>query len=355
MGVTKQRLKTKLTSMRNGSVAALAAWFATFLAAGALAMAPAQTKPSSAPPTASDQPPAVAQEASSTDDSAPLPGDWGPELLYGIWNSSNPDASDELYRAAFAAGPDVIPQLEVALKDDRTAEFAAQSLAYIGGNRAVEILGGLAKAPRDLGLKRFFYGALGEIDSPEAARILLEAIANADHERDRTITQTAILALTVRSDAAMASRLLEAERNIQDPVIRDDLANAAEVIAARAKYLATPEGANPEYSLDRAVRLYFIPGLGSTAEPAAKTAAKTPPAAKPKSAPGTPPAQAGPEAKVRVEHVTLSPDRTRALAAVSFAIPSAVAHYTMVLVKRGGNWQLASVWLGAEEELPGQS
>lgn len=335
---------------------ALAACFAAFLAAGApaLALAQAPANAPSAPPAASGPPPVAAQEASSTDDSAPLPGDWGPELLYGIWNSSNPDASDELYRAAFAAGPDVIPQLEVALKDDRTAEFAAQSLAYMGGNRAVEILGGLTKDPRNLGLKRLFYGALGEIDSPEAARILLDAIANADHEPDRTITEAAILALTVRSDAAIAAKLREAEGNVQDPVIRDDLENAADVIAARAKYLATPEGANPEYSLERAVRMYFIPALGATAEQAAKPPAKTPPAAKPKSAQTTPPPQAEPEAKVRVEHVTLSPDRTRALAAVSFTIPSAVAHYTMVLVKRGGNWQLASVWLGAEEELPGQ-
>ena len=315
-------------------------------------LAQSPSKPASAPPTANEQPPAASQGTASFDDNTPLPGDWGPELLYGIWNSPNPDASDELYRAAFAAGPDVIPQLEAALKDDRTAEFAAQSLAYIGGNRALEVLGKLTKDPRDLGLKRFFYGALGEIDSPEATRILLDAIADADREPDRTITETAILAFTVHSDAATAARLREAAARIQDPVIHDDLENAADVIAARARYLATPAGENPEYSLDRAVRLYFIPGLGALPEQAAKAAAKPPAGSRPKSEAAAP-ARTELEAKIHVDHVTLSPDKTRALAAVSFTIPSAVAHYTMVLAKRTGNWRLASVWLGAEEELPG--
>jgi HEAT repeats len=329
-----------------------AALLAILLATGATDAASAQTqaKPSASQPSASAKSAAAPQEPNPPDDNAPLPGDWGPELLYGIWNSPNPDASDELYRAAFAAGPDVIPQLEAALKDDRTAEFAAQSLAYIGGNRAIEILGRLTKDPRDLGLKRFFYGALGEIDSPEATRILFDAIANADQEPDRTITETAILAFTVRSDAATAEQLREVETKVQDPVIRDDLVNAADVISSRARYLATPAGANPDYSLERAVRLYFIPGLGALPEPPAKTAAKTPANGKSKSAASR--AQSELEAKVRVDQVTLSPDKMRALASVSFTIPSAIAHYTMVLAKRGGNWQLASVWLGSEEEIP---
>ena len=146
---------------------ALAVWLALLLAAWTPGIATAQTESKSSPatPPANAQAPAAAQGTDSTDDAAPLPGDWAPELLYGIWNSSNPDASEALYRAAFAAGPEVIPQLEAALKDDRTAEFAAQSLAYIGGNRALEILGGLMRDPRELGLKRFFYGALVEVDT----------------------------------------------------------------------------------------------------------------------------------------------------------------------------------------------
>ena len=54
--------------------------------------------------------------------------------------------------------------------------------------------------------------------------------------------------------------------------------------------------------------------------------------------------------KVKITHLTFSPDRTRALARVEFQIPSAIAHYDMVLQKQAGNWRLASVWLGEEED-----
>ena len=47
-----------------------------------------------------------------------------------------------LFHASFAAGPDLVPFLEASLKDDRTAEFAAQSLAFIGGDKALKILNG---------------------------------------------------------------------------------------------------------------------------------------------------------------------------------------------------------------------
>src|SRR5690348_9040918 len=115
------------------------------------ASSPAQASPST---PASVPPPA----ATSSEDEQPLPGDWGPELLYGILNSSNEDAQASLMRATFAAGPAVIPQLVEALKDDRTAEFAAQALAYIGGEHALPALEKLLTDPRDLSLRRFTYG-----------------------------------------------------------------------------------------------------------------------------------------------------------------------------------------------------
>jgi hypothetical protein len=56
---------------------------------------------------------------------------------------------------------------------------------------------------------------------------------------------------------------------------------------------------------------------------------------------------------VEIQNLTFSPDRQRALAAVTFEDPSAVARYDFVLQKRLGNWVVASVWLGAETEKPG--
>ena len=201
----------------------------------------------------------------------PLPGDWAPELLYAILSSANPDASDALYRAAFSAGPAIAPRLEGALKDDRTAEFAAQSLAFIGGPKAVDILAGLVNDPRDLNLRRFFYGALGEFNSPQATGILLNAIARSNSEPDRTVSEAAILALTVRSDPNLLSELKKEEGQIKDVVIHDDLDNAVAVIESRSKYLASEEGKKSDGSIDAAVRTYFIPALepppeaGSTA------------------------------------------------------------------------------------------
>jgi hypothetical protein len=300
------------------------------------------------PSGASQQsPPPGPPPAASEAESAPLPDDWAPDLLYGIWNSPNSQATQSLYFAAFAAGPDLIPDLQAALKDDRTAEFAAQSLAFIGGNRAMEILARLSSDPRDLGLKRFFYGALAEVDTPQATQILLDTIAHSDSEPDRTITEVAILALTVRSDAGLVPKLEALKTRVQDPVVRDDLENAGDVISARAKYLASPAGQNPDFSIERAVRTYFIPALdvpGADAPAKSRTGARGAASHGPSVKPPQPPVS------VRIDHLVFSPDKNRALARVIFEVPSALAHYDMVLQKQAGNWRLASVWLGSEEE-----
>jgi HEAT repeats len=283
-----------------------------------------------------------AQEQKPPEESNPIeeqeaairPTDWAPQLLFEILSSSNPQASDALYRAAFAAGPEIVSQLTEALKDDRTAEFAAQSLAYIGGRDALEILWKQVNDPRDLNLRRFYYGALAEIDAPEANQTLLEVIKRSEEEPDRTVTETAIIALTVRADPALAKTLREARDKLTDVVIRLDLENAADVIEARARLLATPEGQKLGGSVEDAVRKYFLPALH-------------PPPAPPGSAHAI-----APKITVRVEHLTLSPDQNRALARVIFEDPSAEAHYDIVLQKRSGNWTLASVWLGPEVEKP---
>jgi hypothetical protein len=269
------------------------------------------------------------------------------ELLDALERSPNPEARDALYRAAAAAGPAIIPQLEEALKDDRTAEFAAQALAYIGGEKAIQILWKLESDPRDLNLRRFYYGALGEYDSPEALATLLEVISRADDEPDRTVTEAAILALTVRSDPKLIAPLREAIGKIKDVVIRLDLENAVEVIERRAKYLASPQAKQASGSLETAVRTYFMPALESS-----------PPAAVPKppvrratpAKPATTPPK--PAVNVQIQQLTLSPDKTRALARVVFEDPTAMAYYDIVLQKRYGDWAVASVWLGPEVEKP---
>ena len=199
--------------------------------------------------------------ATSTEQEQPLPGDWGPELLDGILSSPNEEAQYGLLRATFAAGPAIIPQLAAALKDDRTAEYAAQSLAFIGGDQALPILWKLLSDPRDLNLRRFTYGALAEFDSPQATDMLFDVINKSDDEPDRTVTEAAVIALTVRTDTTLLPRLLASEKKLQDVVIRDDLDNARAVIEERAKYLASPEGKKSGGSIESAVRTYFIPAL----------------------------------------------------------------------------------------------
>src|SRR5208337_1095132 len=190
---------------------------------------------------------------------APLPGDWAAELLDGILSAPNAEAADSLFRAAFAAGQSIIPQLAEALKDDRTAEYAAQSLAFIGGEQAMQILWKLQEDKRDLNLRRFYYGALAEYDTDQATQTLFQVINNSDAEPDRTVTEAAILALTVRTDPKLVDLLRQAEKKVDDVVIHDDLENALDVIQIRSKYLATPEGKKAGGSIDAAVRTYFIP------------------------------------------------------------------------------------------------
>lgn len=274
----------------------------------------------------------TADPASSPDDNPP-PSDWAPAMLDAILSSSNATAAESLYDAAFAAGPDLIPQLQSALKDDRTAEFAAQCLALDGGTKAMEILQTLVSDPRDLDLRRFYLGALGEYRDPAVTQLLLNAVAKSDQEPDRTVTEAAIWALTVRSDAALASQLRQAETGILDVVIRDDVDNAAQVIEARARYLLSPESRSAGASIDRAVRAYFIGALGREAVP--HQSAVTP-------------APVGPKAELR--HLIFNPDRTRALAHVTFDDPAATANYDMVLQKQLGDWNVVSIWVGAEVE-----
>ncbi len=283
---------------------------------------------------------------------APPAGDWAPELLDAILNSPNLAARDALLDAAFAAGPTIIPQLEAALKDDRTAEFAAQSLAFIGGGKSLEILSQLVKDPRDLDLRRFYYGALGEFQHPQAAQVLLYALNRADTEPDRMVTEAAILALTVRSDLSLVAQLRQTEAKIKDVVIRDDLENALEVIQSRARYLASPEGKKAGASIEQAVRTYFIPAL--------EVAPRAVPSVAPRRAgadaglkPGaTQPAAAAPAVKVEVQNLTFSPNKARVLAHVIFEDAVAIAYYDIVMQKQYGDWSVASVWLGSQADKP---
>jgi hypothetical protein len=325
-------------------VGALCLWIGLFVLPGVSGFP--QQQPVKTPPEPAPNPAAGVADA---EQEQPLPGDWGPELLYGILSSPNEEAQYGILRATFAAGPAIIPQLTTALKDDRTAEYAAQSLAFIGGDQALPILWTLLSDPRDLNLRRFTYGALAEFDSSQATDILFDAINKSDDEPDRTVTECAVIALTVRTDTALLPRLLASEKKLQDVVIRDDLDNARAVIEERAKYLATPEGKKSGGSIESAVRTYFMPALG--APPAPATGAASPVKKTVGQTPDTPsPAQSRPAVSVDVRNVTLSPDKDRALARVVFEDPTALAYYDFVLQKRYGNWTLASVWLGPEVE-----
>ncbi len=303
------------------------------------------------------------EPAAQAEDEKPLPGDWAVELIDAAEHSPNAEARDALYRAAMATGPAIIPQLEEALKDDRTAEFAAQALAFIGGEKTIQILWKLQSDQRDLNLRRFYYGALAEFDAPEAAQTLLGVINRADEEPDRTVTEAAVIALSVRSDPKLVAPLREAQARIKDVVIRLDLENAADVIEQRAKYLAAPPAKKTGASVDEAVRTYFAPALISSEAPSGVPPAPAKPvggrsspaavavkAAAGRAATTKPPAVAESPVKVRVEQLTFTPEKTRVLARVTFEDPSAVANYDIVLQKRYGEWFVASVWLGAEAE-----
>ena len=253
------------------------------------------------------------------------------ELLEDFLKSPNGEPGDNLFHAAFAGGPAIIPQLQAALKDDRTAEFAAQSLAFIGGPKARAILATLVSDPRDLDLRRFYYGSLGEFNDPESTTTLFNVVNQADREADRTVVEAAILALSVRSAPGLAQRLREVEKTVQDYVLQDDMETAATVIELRAKYLSTPAGKSAGSSIDQAIRTYFIPALEAPPE-------------------DIPPGEAPPSASIRVQELTFSPDKNRALAHVIFETPQALAHYRIVLQRRQGAWATASAWLGQETE-----
>jgi HEAT repeat protein len=304
-----------------------------FLAAACLAQRPSTAPPGKAPPVQAPD------NESGEQSEAPLPGDWAAELLDAILSAPNAEAADTLFRATFAAGQSIIPQLAEALKDDRTAEYAAQSLAFIGGEQAIQALWKLQEDKRDLNLRRFYYGALAEYDTDQATQTLFQVINKSDSEPDRTVTEAAILALTVRTDSKVADLIRQAEKKVSDVVIRDDLENALDVIQIRSKYLSTPEGKKAGGSIDAAVRTYFIPALQPPPPSPSDVAAHRAPAK--------------PDVKVEMQNLTFSPDRQRALAAVTLEDPSAVAKYDLVMQKRLGNWEVVSVWMGAEtEKLP---
>lgn len=262
-----------------------------------------------------------------------LNNQWDPAKLYATLTSQDPQAGENLYRAAFAAGPDIIPKLEKALKDDRTATFAAQTLAYMGGAKSLAILEKLLKDPRDLDLRRFYYGALGGLTDPGDMETLLNKIRSSDHEPDRDVTRAAILALSISSDAALLPKLRQAEKQVTDPVIQDDIETAAMVIGLRAKYMATPAGKSAGSSPEQAIRSYFMPALQAMPD-TGDTGGQ------------------GAGVEVNVRNMTWSMDKTRVLAAVDFENPEAVASYHMVLQKRQAGWKVASVWLGEEREKP---
>jgi hypothetical protein len=270
---------------------------------------------------------------------------WVPDLLYGIISSPNLGALDALYNAVFAAGPAIVPQLKAALADDRTAEFAAQSLAFIGSGQAISVLANLVHDPRDLDLRRFYYGALGGLDDPPDNGILLNVIRNANNEPDRSVTDAAIIALTVRSDLSLVAPLKQAEAKLTDPVIQDDLSNAISIIQSRARYLASQPNRAAAGSIEEAVHTYFVPAIqSSSAATEGHSGHRRPQTAHAARSGSTA------SAKFEVRHVEYNPDKSRALARVIFEDPAAVAHYWIVLQKKGSGWAVDTAWLGAEQE-----
>lgn len=289
--------------------------------------------------------PRLLQDATSGNTPAQQTTDyaWAPALLYGIISSPRPGALDSLYDAAFAAGPVIVPQLQEALKDDRTAEFAAQCLAFIGGGQAFSALSKLVSDPRNLGLSRYYYGALGEVDTPQANNYLLDVIRNANQQPDRTVTEAAIIALTVHRTASVIPELKQTESKLTDPVIQDDLDNAISVIQTRAQYTAAHKSG--EGSLQQALNYYFEPALESAPGRAPMpNGASRGAAVKPQVQP------ASPGAKVEIEHVEFSPNQTRALARVKFEDEGVGETYRIVMQKRYGDWTVASVWLSRRIE-----
>lgn len=297
-------------------------WRLALLTLAALAFQPALQM------TAASLPAPIEQERREL-----LNNPWDPAKLYDVLTAQDPAPGENLYRAAFAAGPAIIPKLERALKDDRTAEFAAQTLAYFGDQRSLAILEGLLKDPRDLDLRRFYYGALGGSGNPRDTEILLNKVLASDHEPDRDVTQNAVLALSISSDAALVPRLRQAQMQISDPVIQDDIETAAMVVELRARFMASPAGKSAGSSVEQTIRSYFMPALelpSATGDAGQQNAG----------------------VEVHVKDLTYSPDKSRVLAAVDFENPEAVAAYRIVLERNRAGWKVASVWLGEEREKP---
>ncbi len=269
----------------------------------------------------------LAQEKIESDVSrmAEVSGGWAVEWFDEILNAPNPAARDHLLRAGFAAGPQIVPILEAALADDRTAEFAAQLLAFMGHDRALRILQKLVHDPRDLALKRFFYGALGEFNTPRSREALVNAVARADREPDPAVTEMAILALTVASYPPAIERLTKTLAGITDVVIREELESALEVMNLRAAYLERARQEAPDgFSVEQTVEGYFAPALEA--------------------------APLDSQIQLRTEDLTFSPNSSRVLARVRLVGPEGAATYDMVLQKRLGSWELASVWTVSLDE-----
>jgi hypothetical protein len=299
--------------------------------------------PQAPSPGAPANPAAPGQPGEFDTSEQPPASDWAPALLYAIINAPNTAALESLYDAAFAAGPDLVPQLITALPDDRTAVFAAQALAFVANDAAMKQLALLVHDPRDLDLRRFYYGTLGEFRDPRATDQLVQAIARSDQEPDRTVSEAAIQALTVRSDPALVQPLRQAITRITDPVVRDDVEVAIQAIQARAAFMATPQGRNAGGSIEEALHTYFIPALGAAAAAAHQAAARA--GASGRLATPPPPAP-----RIIVGHIQMNPDKTRALTHVIFDTPEVEAHYDLVLQKEFGDWVVASVWLRTANE-----
>ncbi len=259
-------------------------------------------------------------------------GTWAVILMDEILNAPNPAARDHLLRSGFAAGSGIIPSLEKALADDRTAEFAAQLLAFFGNDRALNVLQKLEKDPRDLALRRFFYGALGEFNTPNSREKLLQVVSQADSEQDVAVTEMAILALTVASDPAAAGRLKELSSGLGSILIQDELQSAVEVMDIRAGYLERARKEFPDgFSVQQAVEGYFVgAGIGDVATGRGPG--------------GTRPGSALPPVQLHIENLTFSPNSLRVLARVRLEDPEGSASYDLVLQQRLGSWEMASVW-----------
>ena len=255
-----------------------------------------------------------------------------------------------MLRATFAAGPAIIPQLTEALKDDRTAEYAAQSLAFIGGDQALPILWKLLSDPRDLNLRRFTYGALAEFDSPQATDMLFDAINKSDDEPDRTVTECRgdCPYRAHRHDPACPA-FSPRRKSFRTWSFATTWTTPARSLKSARSIWRRRKGRNP--AAQSSPRCGHISFRHWSRPPPRKRRPPLRSAKRPGKCRLRPHCRnTRPLVTVDVRNVTLSPDKNRALARVVFEDPTAMAYYDFVLEKRSGNWALASVWLGPEME-----